>query len=168
MDVATSNKALATTAIGASLFAPVSPHELYEAVLDVRGFVSWAPGVRRVEVLSRRGRAGMSSEWEISFLGCRRKVFSTLEAAEAPSYLRWTYEGSARGWGRCSIRPSGDGVVANFETALEPTDLLLTAAARSACAREAARSHLKRSLLKLGRLVASDTARVRVGPITAK
>jgi beta-phosphoglucomutase-like phosphatase (HAD superfamily) len=44
------------TVVGARVFAPVPAERLYEAVLDVRGFPAWAPGVRRViELLLDRG-----------------------------------------------------------------------------------------------------------------
>jgi len=83
MYVATSNK-MRGIEVGAGVFAPVAPEDFYEAVLDVRGFPAWAPGVRRVEVLSGEGGAGMVSEWEVSFLGFKRRVRSVLEEAEAP------------------------------------------------------------------------------------
>ena len=89
--------------MAAAVFAPVAPEDFYEAVLDVRGFPAWAPGVRRVEVMSGEGEAGMLSEWEVSFLGLRKKVLSKLEEAEAPFRLRWTYAGPVEGWGGCSI-----------------------------------------------------------------
>ena len=54
--------------VAASLFVPVPPRELYEVVLDVRNFPSWAPGVRRVEVLKGPVGPGMVSEWEIHVL----------------------------------------------------------------------------------------------------
>ena len=163
MNVARSSKTL-ETAVGASVFAPVAPEDLYEAVLDVRGFPAWAPGVRRVEVLSGEGEAGMLSEWEVSFFGRRRKVLSALEEAEAPYRLRWTYEGPLEGWGECSIAAVGGGAVAAFGTELAPTDPLLAALARRAPARNAAVSHLRRSLSRLGRLVAGQEAGVFVGP----
>jgi hypothetical protein len=164
MDVATSNKTRGIE-IGASVFAPVAPEDLYEAVLDVRGFPAWAPGVRRVEVLSGEGGAGMLSEWEVSFLGLGRRIPSVLEAAEAPHRLRWTYGGPVEGWGACSIESSGDGSVAVFRTQLAPADPLLARLARGALATNAARGHLKLSLARLGRLVAGDEERVMVGPV---
>ena len=48
--------------IGASLLVPSPPHDLYDVVLDVRNFPTWAPGVRRVEVLEGYGEPGMDSE----------------------------------------------------------------------------------------------------------
>lgn len=145
---------------------PVPPREFYAAVLDVRGFPAWAPGVRRVEVLMDAGEVGMLSEWEVSFLGFKRRVLSVLEAAEDPSYLRWTYDGSVEGWGECFIRAAGDGTIATFRTALEPTEPLLAALSRSAPAKDAAGTHLKRSLRRLGQLVAGDGAKVTVGPVS--
>jgi hypothetical protein len=164
MDVATSNK-IGGIEIGASVFAPVAPEDFYEAVLDVRGFPAWAPGVRRVEVLSGEGEAGMLSEWEVSFLGLRRRIASVLEAAEAPRRLRWTYGAPVEGWGACSIEGSGEGAMAVFRTQLAPADPLLARLARGAPATNAARVHLKRSLARLGRLVAGDEERVMVGPV---
>jgi hypothetical protein len=164
MDVATSNK-MRGIEIGASVFAPVAPEDFYEAVLDVRGFPAWAPGVRRVEVLSGEGGAGMLSEWEVSFLGLGRRIASVLEAAEAPHRLRWTYGGPVEGWGACSIEGSGDGSVAAFRTQLAPADPLLARLARGAPATNAARVHLKRSLARLGRLVAGSEEQVMVGPV---
>ena len=163
MNVATSNK-VQETAVGGSVFAPVAPEDLYEAVLDVRGFPAWAPGVRRVEVLSGEGEAGMLSEWEVSFLGFKKKVLSVLEEAEAPYRLRWAYEGPLEGWGECCVDPVGDGAVAIFTTALAPADPFLAALARGKSARSAARSQLRRSLLRLGQLVAGHDAKILVGP----
>lgn len=149
--------------LAAAVFAPVAPEDFYGAVLDVRGFPAWAPGVRRVEVLSGEGGAGMLSEWEVSFLGFKKRVLSVLEEAEAPFRLRWTYDGSVEGWGECRIERLGDGAVASFGTAFAPTDPFLASLARGNPARNAARTHLKRSLGRLGRLVAGDDARVSVG-----
>ncbi len=81
------------------IFAPVAPEHFYEAVLDVRGFPAWVPGVRRVEALSGEGKIGMASEWEVSFLGFWRWVVSVLEEAVAPLNLRWSYDGPVGGWG---------------------------------------------------------------------
>jgi Polyketide cyclase / dehydrase and lipid transport len=162
MKVATSNKS-GGIELGAAVFAPVAPGDFYEAVLDVRGFPAWAPGVRRVEVISGEGAAGMLSEWEVSFLGFRKTVRSVLEEAEGPSRLRWSYDGPVGGWGACSIEPVGDGALALFRTALSPADPSLAVLARGPTARGAARTHLRRSLSRLGRLVAGDDARVRVG-----
>ncbi len=145
--------------LGAAVFAPVAPEDFYAAVLDVRGFPAWAPGVRR---------AGMLSEWEVSFLGFTKKVHSVLLVAESPSRLRWSYGGPVEGRGACSIEPVGEGALASFRTALAPADPLLASLARGAAARGAARTHLKRSLSRLGRLVAGDDARVTVGPVVER
>jgi len=166
MNVATPNK-MRGIQVGASVFAPVAPEDFFRALLDVRGFADWAPGVRRVEVLSGEGGAGMVSEWEVSFLGLRKRVLSALEDAETPSRLRWTYDGPVEGWGECSIEGSGGGAVAVFKTQLAPTDALIARLARGTAAENAARGHLKRSLARLGRLVAGEGARVTVGPVPA-
>ena len=166
MYVATSNKTREAEAeIGASLFAPVPAGKLYAAVLDVRGFPAWAPGVRRVEVLANGGGRGMTSEWEVSFLGLRRRVFSVLEEADEPGFLRWTYEGPVAGWGECRIRDEGYGAIADFRTSLRPTDPFLGSLSRSGPVRDAMRGHLKRSLVRLGRLAAGEDARVSAGPL---
>ena len=107
----------------------------------------------------------MLSEWEISFLGLKTKVLSVLEEAEAPSRLRWTYDGPVKGWGECSIERVGDGALASFGTAFAPADPLLAHLARGAAAKNVGRSHMKRSLARLGRLVSGDDARVLVGPV---
>ena len=165
MTVATPNK-MQGAEIGASVFAPVSPEDFYRAVLDVRGFPAWAPGVRRVEVLSGEGEAGMVSRWEVSFLGFRRSVLSVLEDAEASSRLRWTYEeGPVEGWGECLLEGMVGGTVAAFRTEVAPSDPLLARLVRGAAARDAARDHLRRSLLRLGGLVSGEETRVRVGPV---
>ena len=164
MEVATSSK-IGQLELSAAVFAPVKPEDFYEAVLDVRGFPAWAPGVRRVEVLSGEGGAGMLSEWEVSFLGFGKTVHSVLLVADGPSRLRWSYGGPVEGWGGCSIEPVGEGALASFRTALAPADPLLASLAWGAAARGAARTHLKRSLSRLGRLVAGDDARVMVGPV---
>ena len=150
--------------VEASVFAPVAPEDFFWAVLDVRGFPVWAPGVRRVEVLSGEGGAGMLSEWEVSFLGLRMKIPSVLEEAEALSRLRWTYEGPVEGWGECFVEGVGDGAVATFRTEVVPADPLLARLARGGVARSAARGHLRRSLLRLGGLVSGEESRVLVGP----
>jgi len=167
MDVAISNKT-GRMELGAAVFAPVAPEAFYEAVLEVRGFPAWAPGVRRVGVLSGEGGAGMLSEWEVSFLGFTKKVYSELLVAESPSRLRWSYGGPVEGWGGCSVEPVGEGTLASFRTALAPADPLLAYLARGAAARGAARTHLRRSLSRLGRLVAGDDARVMVGPVVER
>jgi len=164
MRVATSNK-IRGIEVGASVFAPVAPEDFFRALLDVRGFSGWAPGVRRVEVLSGEGGAGMVSQWEVSFLGVGTKIPSVLLEAEAPRRLRWAYGGPVEGWGTCSMERSGDGTLAVFRTQLAPTDALLARVVRSGTAENVARGHLKRSLARLGRLVAGEGARVLVGPV---
>ena len=163
MSVATSHKRV-DEILGASLFAPVSACALYEVLLDVRGFPGWAPGVRRVEVLEGTGSQGMISEWEISLLGARRKVLSVLEDAEPHRLLRWTYEGPISGYGECVLRDRDDGVLAEFRTELRPEDAFLRQVMRSSPARSAARSHLKRCLVRLGQAACGGGA-VRVGPL---
>src|SRR5918997_4779123 len=161
MAMATQNK-VGEGAIGASVFVPVSAWRLYKTVRDVRSFPRWAPGVRRVEVLEEPAGGGMLSEWEISFLGLRRKVLSVLEEDEPAQFLRWTYEGQITGWGECFIKSSGYGTLAEFRTALSPVDPCLQRLMQSAFVKDAAYSHLKRSLTQLGRLVAGDGGRVLV------
>ncbi|CAA9450541.1 MAG: hypothetical protein AVDCRST_MAG01-01-4515 [uncultured Rubrobacteraceae bacterium] len=165
MNVARSSK-IRGIDVGAGVFAPVAPEDFFWAVLDVRGFPAWAPGVRRVEVLSGEGGAGMLSEWEVSFLGFRRRVLSELTEAEAPFRLRWTYAGPVEGWGTCSLEGYGGGTLAEFRTEVVLSDPLLARLIRGEAARSAARSHLRRSLLRLGGLVSGDGARVLVGPGT--
>ncbi len=163
MSVSRSSKSC-ETAFGVGVFAPVPAEEFYEAVLDVRGFPAWAPGVRRVEILANVGEPGMLSEWEVSVLGVRRRVLSVLEVAEAPRLLRWTYDGPVTGWGECSVGRIGNGTLAEFRTALRPTDPLVAELVRSGLARDVARDLLKRSLGRLGRLVAGEADKVSVGP----
>ena len=91
-----------------------------------------------------------------------------LLVAESPSRLRWSYGGPVEGWGGCSVEPVGEGTLASFRTALAPADPLLAYLARGAAARGAARTRLKRSLSRLGRLVAGDDARVMVGPVVER
>jgi hypothetical protein len=153
--------------IGASLFVPVPARELYEVVLDVRGFPDWAPGVRRVEVVEGPLGAGMVSEWEISVLGLRRRISSTLIEAEAPRFLLWTYEGSVRGWGECTITNCGSGALAEFKTELRPAEPILEKLTGSLPARTAAYNHLKRCLARLGQLASASDREVRVGPLVA-
>jgi ribosome-associated toxin RatA of RatAB toxin-antitoxin module len=86
---------------------PSPTHDLYDVVLDVRNSPAWAPGVRRVEVLEGYGEPGMLSEWEICFLGLRRKFLSVLQEAESPALLRWTYHGLVGGWGQCVHKTTG-------------------------------------------------------------
>ena len=153
--------------VGASLLVPCSARDLYDAMLDVRTFPRWAPGVRRVEVLegySGYGEPGMVSEWEICFLGLRTKLLSVLEEAESPALLRWTYDGSVGGWGRCVISEHGGGALAAFQTELWATEPCLRKLMRMRPARQAASTHLRRCLARLGRTVSRDGSRVRVGP----
>ena len=164
MSVTTSNKDGAEV-LGASLFVPVRAEELYGALLDVRGFPVWAPGVRRVEILAGPVGPGMVSEWEVSVLGARRRVSSMLEEAEPHGLLRWTYEGPVSGYGECVLRDRGDGVLAEFRTELRPQDAFLCKVMRSSPARSAARSHLKRCLVRLGQSVCEDGGSIRVGPL---
>jgi Polyketide cyclase / dehydrase and lipid transport len=165
MSVATQNK-MGERVIGASVFVPVSGWRLYEAVRDVQNFPSWAPGVRRVEVLEGPAGPGMISEWEVSFLGLKRRLLSVLEEDEPAAFLRWTYEGPITGWGECVIKSSGYGTLAEFRTVLSPVDPRLQRLMRSAFVRDAAYGHLKRSLAQLGRLVSGGGGRVVVGPST--
>lgn len=150
--------------IGASVFAPVTPDVFYEAVRDVRSFPDWAPGVRRVEVLAGTGGPGMLSEWEVSFLGFRKRVLSVLEEAERPEFLRWSYEGPVEGWGECAMRERGDGTLAEFRTGVAPAERHLESLMGSSVARGAASSQLRRALQKLGHLVTPAGRRVIVGP----
>ena len=149
--------------IGASLLVPSPAHDLYEVVLDVRNFPKWAPGVRRVEVLKGCGEPGMVSEWEICFLGLKRKVLSVLEEAESPALLRWAYDSLVSGWGQCAIEQKGASTHAVFHTELWAAEPYLKIMQMS-LAREAASIHLKRCLAQLGRMVSGDPSHVRVGP----
>jgi hypothetical protein len=153
--------------IGASLFVPAPAQKLYEVVLDVRSFPGWAPGVRRVEVLEGPLGPGMVSEWEVSVLGLRRRISSTLVEAEAPRFLRWTYEGPVCGWGECAIIDWGDGTLAEFRTELRPAEPVLEKLTSSLPARNVAYNHLKRCLARLGRAVSENSGGVRVGPLAA-
>ena len=164
MSVTTPNKHGAEV-LGASLFVPVRAEELYGALLDVRGFPAWAPGVRRVEVVAGPGGPGVVSGWGVFLLGVRRRVSSVLEEAEPHGLLRWTYEGPVSGYGECVLRDRGDGVLAEFRTELRPQDAFLRRAMRSSPAKGAARSHLKRCLVRLGQIVCEDGGPVRVGPL---
>ena len=166
MVVATQNK-VGEGVIGASVFVPVPAWRLYEAVRDVRSFPRWAPGVRRVEVLEGPAGPGMLSEWEISFLGLKRRVLSVLEEDEPAALLRWTDEGPITGWGECVIKSSGLGTLAEFRTALSPVDPRLQRLMQRAFVKDAAYSHLKRSLARLGGLVSGGGGRVVVGPATS-
>ena len=165
MVVSTKNK-VGGGVIGASVFVPVPAWRLYEAVRDVRRFPTWAPGVRQVEVLEGPAGGGMLSEWEISFLGLKRKVWSVLEEDEPAEFLRWTYEGPITGWGECVMKSSGYGTLAEFRTVLSPVDPRLQRLMQSAFVKDAAYSHLKRSLARLGSLVSGGGGRVVIGPST--
>ncbi len=161
---ATSNKS--NGIIGTSLFVPsATAGDLYEALLDVRSFPRWAPGVRRVEILARVGEPGMVSEWEVSIFGLKRKISSVLEEAEPPTLLCWTYEGRIRGWGRCVIKDRADGALAEFETRLYPTEPILKKLMLMPAARSVTSIHLKRCLVRLGQVVSGDNAPIRVGPL---
>jgi uncharacterized protein YndB with AHSA1/START domain len=169
MSVAIPNKVILASServIGASVFAPVPPRELFEVVRDVRSFPEWACGVRRVEVLERPGETRMVSEWEISFLGIRKKVSSVLEEIEPFEYLRWSYDGPVAGWGECAIGEWADGALAQFRTGISSTDSRLEALMRSPLAKGAASSQLRRSLSRLGGRISGDAGRVRVGPLS--
>ena len=156
-------------AVGASLFVPsAAARDLYEAVLDVRSFPGWAPGVRRVKIVEGPVGPGMISEWEVSFLGLRRKILSVLEEADDPGFLRWTYEGSISGYGECAIEDLGYGALAGFRTELRPADPALEKLMRTLPVRNAASGHLKRCLARLGqKVVPGDEDKVRVGPLKA-
>lgn len=143
---------------------PSPAYDLYEAVLDVRNFSAWAPGVRRVEVLKGYGEPGMVSEWEVCFLGLKRRFLSELVEADSPALLRWTYEGLVGGWGQCVIRAHGESTLAVFQTELWATEPHLKKLMGMRPAREAASTHLKRCLSQLGRMVSEDASQVRVGP----
>jgi hypothetical protein len=134
-------------------------------VLDVRSFPGWAPGVRRVEVIEGPLGPGMVSEWEVSVLGLRRRISSTLVEAEAPRLLRWTYEGPVRGWGECAIKDRGEGALAEFKTELRPAEPVLEKLTSSLPARNVAHNHLQRCLTRLGRVVSENGGGVRVGPL---
>lgn len=152
--------------IGASLFVPsVRARDLYEAVLDVRNFPSWAQGVRRVEIVEGPVGQGMVSEWEISFLGSRRKVSSLLVEADDPRFLRWTYEGSISGYGECAIEDLGHGALAEFRTELRPAEPALEKLMQSSPVRNATSRHLKRCLARLGQVISDNVEGVRTGPL---
>ena len=150
--------------IGASLLVPSPAHDLYEVMLDVRNAPTWAPGVRRVEVLEGYGQPGMVSEWEICFLGLKRRFLSVLEEAESPALLRWSYDGLVGGWGQCLIREQGESALALFQSELWATEPHLRQFMRMRSVHEAALAHLKRCLAHLGTMVSEDTSQVRVGP----
>ncbi len=162
---APSNK-MQGTVLGASVFTSAPTERLYEALRDVRGFPRWAPGVRRVEVIRGLGEEGMLSEWEVSFLGLRKKIWSVLEVAVPQTFLRWSYEGPITGWGECELRNGGGGwTLAEFRTELELEEAWLQSLVHSAAVKEAARRHLRRTLLRLGQLVTGDGERFVVGPL---
>ncbi|HZC19882.1 MAG TPA: SRPBCC family protein [Rubrobacteraceae bacterium] len=163
MSRATVNK-MSSEVIGASLFVPSTARGLYEVLFDVQSFPSWAPGVRRVEVLEGAGEPGMISEWEVSIFGMKKKILSVLEEAESPTFLRWTYDGLVRGWGQCAIKGWGDGTLAEFHTELHPLEPILGKLMRMPATKGAASRHLKRCLARLGRVVSGDDPRIRVGP----
>jgi hypothetical protein len=150
--------------IGARLIVPASAWDLYEAVLDVRNFPRWAPGVRRVEVLEGAGEPGMVSEWEVSILGIKKKISSVLEEAEAPALLCWSYDGLVRGWGQCVIEDWGDGALAEFRTELHPTEPILEKLMWMPTMQCAISSHVRRSLARLGQVVSGSGVRVQVDP----
>jgi hypothetical protein len=152
--------------IGASLFVPaVTARDLYEAVLDVRDFPSWARGVRRVEIVEGPVGPGMVSEWEISFLGSKRRVSSVLLEADDPRFLRWTYEGSISGYGECAIEDLSYGTLAEFRTELRPAEPALKKLMQSSPVRNATSRHLKRCLAQLGQVVSGGVEGVRAGPL---
>lgn len=155
-----------TTVIAASVFTSVPAERLYEAVRDVRAFPRWAPGVRHVEVIDAKGglgEQGMLSEWEVSFLGLRKKIRSVLEEAVPQTLLRWSYEGPITGWGECELRGSCSGwTLAEFRTELRIEDAWLRSLVHSTPVKEAAQGHLRRSLTRLGGLVTGDGGRFLV------
>lgn len=110
---------------------------------------------------------GMVSEWEISFLGLRRSVSSLLVEADDPRFLRWTYEGSISGYGECVIEDFGNGALCEFRTQLRPTEPALEKLVHALPARNAAYSHLKRCLARLGQVVSGNGEGVRTGPLKA-
>lgn len=156
-----------TGVVGASLFVPVRAGELYDVVLDVRRFPSWAPGVRSVEIVEGPVGPGMISEWEISFLGLRRSVSSVLVEADDPGFLRWTYEGSISGYGECAIEDLGAGALAEFRTELRPDEPALRKLMGTPPVRNAAHTQLKRCLARLGQIVSGSSQGVRTGPLMA-
>jgi ribosome-associated toxin RatA of RatAB toxin-antitoxin module len=150
--------------LGASLLVPaVTAQDLYEAVLDVKSFPNWAPGVRGVEIVEGPAGPGMVSEWEISILGVRRSILSTLKEAESPALLRWTYDGLVCGWGECVIKDGGGCTIADFRTELHPTEPTLEKLMRMLPTKNAATIHLKRCLVCLGQRVSGNAKGVRVG-----
>jgi len=153
-----------TGVIGARLFVSVPAWELYEVVLDIRNFPRWAPGIQHVEVVKGPPGPGMISEWEVSFLGLKRKISSVLKEAERPTLLRWTYEGFIRGRGQCVLKDWGDIALAEFRMELHTAEPALERLLRTPVARSAATRHLKRTLACLGQVVSGD-GEARVGPL---
>jgi hypothetical protein len=151
--------------IGASLFVTATSRHLYEVLLDVQSFPSWAPGVRHVDIVEGSIGPGMVSEWEVSVLGLRRRISSVLVEAESPRFLRWTYEGFIHGWGECSINDRSYGTLAEFKTELNPTEPTVKRLMQTLPARNAVKIQLKRCLVRLGRTVAGNGGQVRVGPL---
>ena len=147
---------------------PVRARDLYEAVLGVRGFPEWAPGVRSVEIVEGPIGPGMVSEWEVSFLGLWRSVSSVLVEADDPRFLRWTYEGAISGYGECSIRDLGNVALSEFRTEIHPTEPALEKLMWSLPFRNAAYGQLKRCLARLGQAVSGGTEGVRTGPLLEK
>ncbi|MDP8951000.1 MAG: hypothetical protein M3N18_01980 [Actinomycetota bacterium] len=133
-------------------------------MLDVCSFPGWAPGVRNVEVLARAGEPGMVSVWKVSVFGLKKKILSVLKEAGSSAFLRWTYEGPVRGWGQCAIRDWSDGALAEFRTELHPTEPILRKLMQMPATKSATSSYLRRCLVRLGRAVSGDAARIRVGP----
>ena len=163
--VQTPSNKLQVIVIAASVFTSVPAERLYEAVRDVRGFPHWAPGVRQVEVTWSPGEKGMLSEWEVSFLGLRKKIRSVLEEAVPQTLLRWRYEEPITGWGECELRSNGNGwTLAEFRTELRLEDAWLRSLVHNAPVKEAAQGHLRRSLARLGGFVTDDGERFLVGP----
>lgn len=153
-----------TGVIGARLFVPVPARQLYEVVFDIRNFPNWAPGVRHVEVVKGPPGPGMISEWEVAFLGLKRKISSVLKEAKPPTLLRWTYEGFIRGQGQCILQDWGDAALAEFRTQLHTAEPTLEKLLQTSVARSAATRHLKRTLACLGQVVCGE-GQAQVGPL---
>lgn len=88
-----------------------------------------------------------------------------LEVAQPPAPLGWTYARPVEGWGECEFASSAGWTLAEFRTDLRPRDARLGHLMRSALVREAARRHLRQSLVRLGRLVTGEGGRFVVGPL---
>ena len=85
--------------MAAAVFAPVAPEDSYEAVIDVRGFPAWEPGVRRVEVLSGEGGPGCSpSGRSRSSVSARGSSACWRRRSSRPG-CAGTYDGPVEGWG---------------------------------------------------------------------